>query len=139
MAESGEGEKKEAGLLIVQSKVREVIRAKEKRVSDEVINALSEHVHQTIDKAIAYVRACAHPSGGFGYQGPAQGPQTSAAGILSLQLLGQYDDPRIPKALGQRFDAHQVVKEKDDEKVPRQSAEPPAVRAVQFPGDSHGR
>ena len=51
MAESGEGEKKEAGLLIVQSKVREAIRAKEKRVSDEFINALSEHVHQTIDKA----------------------------------------------------------------------------------------
>lgn len=53
MAESGEGEKKEAGLLIVQSKVREVIRAREKRVSDEFVTALSEHVHQTIDKAIA--------------------------------------------------------------------------------------
>ncbi|MFL5312483.1 MAG: hypothetical protein ACJ79H_18775 [Myxococcales bacterium] len=53
MAESGEGEKKEGGLLIVQSKVREVIRAKEKRVSDEFINALSDHVHQTIEKAIA--------------------------------------------------------------------------------------
>ena len=35
--------------------------------------------------------------GGFGYSGPAQGPQTSAAGILSLQLLGQYDDPTSPR------------------------------------------
>jgi hypothetical protein len=54
---------------------------------------------QTIARAIHYVRSCAHPAGGFGYQGPAQGPQTSAAGVLSLQLLGKYDDPSIPKAL----------------------------------------
>ena len=53
MAESGESEKKEAGLLIVQSKVRDLIREKEMRTSDEFINALSEHVHQTIDKAVA--------------------------------------------------------------------------------------
>jgi hypothetical protein len=54
---------------------------------------------QTIDKAIAYVRSCAHPAGGFGYTGPSQGPQTTAAGVLSLQLLGKYDDSSIPKAL----------------------------------------
>jgi hypothetical protein len=54
---------------------------------------------KTIEKAIAYVKSCAHQAGGFGYQGPAQGPQTTAAGILSLQLLGKYDDPSIPKAL----------------------------------------
>ena len=54
---------------------------------------------RTIEKAIAYVRSCAHPAGGFGYQGPAQSPQTTAAGILSLQLLGKYDDPSIPKSL----------------------------------------
>jgi hypothetical protein len=54
---------------------------------------------QVIDKAIAYVRSCAHPAGGFGYQGPAQGAQTSAAGVLSLQLLGKYDDPHIPMTL----------------------------------------
>src|SRR5207244_589645 len=53
----------------------------------------------TIERAIKYVRSCSAPAGGFGYQGPAQGPQTSAAGILSLQLLGQYNDPTIPKAL----------------------------------------
>jgi hypothetical protein len=54
---------------------------------------------KTIERAIAYVRSCAHPQGGFGYQGPAQGPQTSAAGILSLQLLGRFDDPSVAKAL----------------------------------------
>lgn len=54
----------------------------------------------TIEKAIAYVRSCAHPSGGFAYQaGGGPGPQTTAAGILSLQLLGKYDDPALPKAL----------------------------------------
>jgi histone H3/H4 len=53
MSESGEtGEKKDTGLLIVQSKVREVIRQKEKRVSDEFIGALSEHVLHTIEKAV---------------------------------------------------------------------------------------
>ena len=54
---------------------------------------------KTIEKAIAYVRFCASPQGGFGYQGPGQGPQTSAAGVLSLQLLGKYDDPSIPKTM----------------------------------------
>jgi hypothetical protein len=54
---------------------------------------------KTIEKAIAYVRYCASPQGGFGYQGPGQGPQTSAAGVLSLQLLGKYDDPTIPKTM----------------------------------------
>jgi hypothetical protein len=54
----------------------------------------------TIDKAIAYVRSCSHANGGYAYQpGGGPGPQTSAAGILSLQLLGKYDDPTIPKAL----------------------------------------
>src|SRR5205085_1296920 len=54
---------------------------------------------KTIENAIKYVRSCAYEHGGFGYQGPGQGPQTSAAGVLSLQLLGQYDDPAIPKTL----------------------------------------
>jgi histone H3/H4 len=59
MSEANEGgEKKEpAGLLIVQSKVRDQIRAKEKRVSDEFITALSEHVGKTIEKAIARATA----------------------------------------------------------------------------------
>jgi hypothetical protein len=54
---------------------------------------------QTLEKAVKYVKSCGHPAGGFGYSGPSQGPQTTAAGILSLQLLGKYDDPLIPKAL----------------------------------------
>jgi hypothetical protein len=54
----------------------------------------------TIEKAIKYVKHCANPGGGgFGYAGPGSGPQTSAAGVLSLQLLGKPDDPQIPKTL----------------------------------------
>ena len=53
----------------------------------------------TIEKAIQYVRSCAHANGGFGYQSPAQTPQTSAAGGVSLQLLGQYTDPSVDKGL----------------------------------------
>ncbi|MBI5761556.1 MAG: terpene cyclase/mutase family protein [Planctomycetales bacterium] len=53
-----------------------------------------------IDKAIAYVKSCAVPTGGFGYQGSGgMSPQVSAAGVISLQLLGKYDDPSIPKTL----------------------------------------
>jgi hypothetical protein len=55
---------------------------------------------QTIDRAIEYVKQCAVPSGGFAYQ-PGQGPGAarSAAGILSLQLCGDYGDPAIVKAI----------------------------------------
>jgi hypothetical protein len=54
----------------------------------------------TIEKAVAYVKSCAAPKGGFAYQ-PGQGPnpQMSAAGVLSLQLLGRFDDPAIRPAL----------------------------------------
>jgi len=51
VAPAATAEKKE--LLIVQSKVRELIRAKEKRVSDEFIQALSAHVEHSVEKAIA--------------------------------------------------------------------------------------
>ena len=55
---------------------------------------------QTIEKAIAYVKSCAHPSGGYAYQaGGGPTPQVSAAGVLCLHLLGKGDDPTIPKAL----------------------------------------
>jgi hypothetical protein len=53
----------------------------------------------TIDKAVAYVKSCAHPDGGFGYQKPEQRGPTTAAGVVSLQLLGHYDDPDVRKAL----------------------------------------
>lgn len=62
-------------------------------------NAEVEVPLQTIDKAVGYVKSCAAPTGGFGYTGPAAGPQTTAAGIISLQLLGKYDDPSIPLSL----------------------------------------
>ena len=54
----------------------------------------------TIDKALAYVRSCAVKSGGFSYQaGGGPSPQLAGAGTLSLQLLGQYNDPAIPPAM----------------------------------------
>ncbi|HWB13853.1 MAG TPA: prenyltransferase/squalene oxidase repeat-containing protein [Pirellulales bacterium] len=58
----------------------------------------------TLDKAIAYVKSCAHPDGGFTYQtGGSPNHQMSAAGALSLQLLRKSDsdpeDPSIKKAL----------------------------------------
>ena len=55
---------------------------------------------ETIQKAKAYVRSCATPAGGFSYQpGQAPKPQMSVAGVLSLQLMGEPNDPSISKAL----------------------------------------
>ena len=64
-------------------------------------NAEIEVPAQVIDRAIGYIRACVvENGGGYGYQGKGgRTPQTTAAGIVSLQLLGQYDDPSIPPAL----------------------------------------
>ena len=50
---TADAKKESAGLLIVQSKVRDQIREKEMRTSDDFITALSEHVKQTVDRAIA--------------------------------------------------------------------------------------
>jgi hypothetical protein len=50
-------------------------------------------------KAVKYVQSCAAPGGGFGYSGPGQGVPTSAAGTLSLQLLGKPDDANIRPTL----------------------------------------
>lgn len=53
-----------------------------------------------IEKAVRYVRSCAHAAGGYAYQsGGHPQPPTTAAGVLSLQLLGRYDEPTIPAAL----------------------------------------
>jgi hypothetical protein len=53
----------------------------------------------TIERAIAYVRSCG-TGDGFAYQaGGGTGAPTTAAGILSLQLLGQFADKQLPKAL----------------------------------------
>jgi len=55
---------------------------------------------ETVKRATAYVRACIHPNGGFSYQpGGGAAPPRSAAGVLSLQLLGHYDDPGVTRGL----------------------------------------
>ena len=53
MSENADAKKESPGLLIVQSKVRDLIREKEMRTSDEFITALSEHVKQAVEKSIA--------------------------------------------------------------------------------------
>ena len=52
MSENTEA-KKEGSVLVVQSKVRDLIREKEMRTSDEFITALSEHVRQAVEKAVS--------------------------------------------------------------------------------------
>ena len=52
MSENTEAAKKDTGLLIVQSKVRDLIREKEMRTSDEFISALSEHVRSAVERAV---------------------------------------------------------------------------------------
>jgi hypothetical protein len=55
---------------------------------------------ETLEKAVKYVLACTGAGGGYSYQpGAGANPQASAAGTLCLQLLGQYNDPTVPKAL----------------------------------------
>ncbi|HEY6911639.1 MAG TPA: hypothetical protein VI356_19835 [Myxococcales bacterium] len=53
MSENTEVKKDATGLLIVQSKVRDLIREKEMRTSDEFISALSEHVRAAVEKAVS--------------------------------------------------------------------------------------
>ena len=62
-------------------------------------NAAIPVPRQTIADAVAYVRSCARRDGGFGYQGPNRTPPMSAAGVVSLQLLGHFDDPLIEPTL----------------------------------------
>jgi hypothetical protein len=54
---------------------------------------------ETNERSIAYLRAHTNENGGFGYTGPGRSPQTTAAGILSMQLLGKHDDPSVGKSL----------------------------------------
>jgi len=66
------------------------------------MNARLEVPKETMDNALKYVKSCAVPGGGFLYQpghkgGPA--PARTAAGILSMQLLGAFDDPMVAKSL----------------------------------------
>jgi len=57
----------------------------------------------TIDKAVAYIKRCSVPSGGFSYQAGKGGGgfARTAAAIYALQITGLYDDPMISD--GSRF------------------------------------
>lgn len=66
------------------------------------INARLTVPAETMEKALEYVKKCAHPDGGFYYQpGHAEGPAPArtAAGTLCMQLLGAFDDPAVAKSL----------------------------------------
>lgn len=65
---------------------------------------------KTIDDAVEYVRSCHHKdSGGFAYQ-PASGPgfARTAAAVYSLQVCGQYEDPKLAAASKYLFDSFKV-------------------------------
>ena len=56
---------------------------------------------KTIENALKYVKSCAVGNGGFSYQpGGGANYAQSAAGSLSMQLLGAFNDPSVEKALG---------------------------------------
>ncbi len=57
------------------------------------INARLTVPDDTIARAVKYVKSCAEKQHGFSYQ-PGQGPReaVTAAGVLSLQLCGAFDD-----------------------------------------------
>lgn len=64
-------------------------------------NAGLEVSSEVIDKAVAYVRRCQNPDGGFKYQaesGASAWPR-SAAGIASLFYAGIYEDEAIDKGI----------------------------------------
>ena len=71
------------------------------------MNARFEVPDETMTRALDYVRACVHDSGGFTYRAGSGGPAPprSAAGALSMQLLlgtqaeGELEDPAIQQAL----------------------------------------
>ncbi|HEY0010055.1 MAG TPA: prenyltransferase/squalene oxidase repeat-containing protein [Tepidisphaeraceae bacterium] len=60
----------------------------------------------TIDRAVAYVKNCAHKSGGFTYQAKRGEPGFSrtAAAVYSLQVCGLYDDPLVTAGSTYLFD-----------------------------------
>lgn len=63
----------------------------------------------TIDRAVKYVRTCYHDqTGGFTYQPRNNQPgfARTAAAIYSLQVCGQYEDPRVRKGSDYLFKYH---------------------------------
>ena len=64
------------------------------------INARLDVPQATMDKALGYVKACAVDGGGYAYRpGGGPGRARTAAGILSMYLLGAFDDPQVEKSL----------------------------------------
>jgi hypothetical protein len=60
----------------------------------------------TIDSAIAFIKSCYDPSGGFTYQPHNHQPgfARTAAATYSLQVCGLYDDPLVKKGSEYLFD-----------------------------------
>jgi hypothetical protein len=54
---------------------------------------------ENVDRAIAYLRACRHASGGFTYQARGGGPGAArtAAAVYAMQVLGLYDDEAVTR------------------------------------------
>jgi prenyltransferase beta subunit len=60
------------------------------------MNARLDVPEQTVAKAIKYVKACAVDGGGYAYRpGGGPGEARTAAGLLSMELLGAFDDPSV--------------------------------------------
>ena len=67
-----------------------------------------------IERAIRYVKACAHKDGGFRYTNHrwgGSGPARTAAGVVSLQVAGDYEAEQITPGL------EYLLRAKNDEKV----------------------
>lgn len=55
---------------------------------------------QTVKKALAYVKRCQNANGGFGYQNSGSpGFARTAAGLMSMLMLGERDTPAVQKAI----------------------------------------
>lgn len=52
----------------------------------------------SIEAAVAYIRANAHPDGGFGYQTRSDQPGLRGVGLLALPVCGVYNAPELAKA-----------------------------------------
>ncbi|MBI5396512.1 MAG: terpene cyclase/mutase family protein [Verrucomicrobia bacterium] len=54
---------------------------------------------EAIEKAVGFVKRCAHREGGFGYEpGGRPGMARTGCGMVSLQMCGQYDAPEVRSA-----------------------------------------
>jgi hypothetical protein len=56
-----------------------------------------------IESAVAYIRANAHPDGGFGYQSRSDQPGLRGVGLLALPVCGVYNAPELARATARMF------------------------------------